>query len=515
MAFKFPFFKDIAEKKTRLRGFDAAKISRLTASWTTSSQSIDWDLRTALPVLRARSRDLATNNAYAKKYMQMVKTHIVGPTGFSLQVRVLDVAEDGTETVDRIASKAITKAFWKWAKRGNCDVTGMLSLKDIENVFISAAARDGEALIRKVYGAQAGPFGFKLQVLDIERLDHNLNEDLKNGKRIKMGVEIDQVGKPLAYYIFTAHPGDNPFFTFSGKTYERVPADEIIHRFKAERPEQNRGVPWMAAGMSDLENLGGYEESAVVAARVGAAKMGFFETPDGDGSALADSVDESGQLMTEAEPGVFDTMPAGVKFQPFNPDYPHAMFKDFVKTCIRKFASAFGVAYNTISNDLEGVNFSSIRSGVLEERDNWIGDQDWMIESFLDNVFSEWLKFALLNKQILLPNGSALPVAGYDKFNVGIWRGRRWAWVDPTKDAQANVMLINNALKTRRSVIEDQGGDFDDTVAQLAEEQEVLESLGVITEQSQKQEQLAASAAQAANSAPADATEPAPEDDDE
>lgn len=484
MGWLLPFIKDnTAKAAPRRREFNAAKIGRLTSSWTTTSNSIDWDLRTALPILRARSRDLATNNAYGKKYLQMVKTHIVGPQGFSLQVRVVETDAQGVETIDRLASKAITKAFWKWAKRGNCDVTGTLSLKDVENVFIAAAARDGEALIRKVYGSQAGPFGFQLQVLDIERLDHNLNQDLKNGSRIKMGVEINSFGKPQAYYIFTAHPGDNPYFTFSGKTYERVPADQIIHRFKAERPEQNRGIPWMAAGMNDLENLGGYEESAVIAARVGAAKMGFFETPDGGGEALSDSVTEDGQLMTEAEPGVFDVMPAGYKFTNFNPDYPHAMFKDFVKTCIRKFSSAFGVAYNTISNDLEGVNFSSIRSGVLEERDNWMADQDWMIESLMDDISPDWLKMALLNKQIILPNGSALPVAKFDKFNVFVWRGRRWAWVDPTKDAMANIMLINNALKTRRSVIEDQGGDWDDTIAQLAEEQQQLDEAGIITEQ--------------------------------
>ncbi len=508
MAWKFPFFKEISAQPARRRGFDAAKLSRLTSTWTTSSQSIDWDLRTALPILRARSRDLANNNANGKKFMQMVRTHIVGPVGFSLQVRVMDVAANGDETVDRVASKAIVKAFWKWAKRGNCDVTGLHSLKDIENLYISSVARDGEALVRKVYGNQAGPFGFQLQILDPERLDHNLNEDLRGGNRIKMGVELNPAGKPVAYYLYTAHPGDNPFFTFSGKTYERIPAEDLYHRFVAERAEQNRGVPWMAAAMNDLENLGGYEESAVVAARVGAAKMGFFETPDGGGEALADEISAEGQLSTGAEPGVFDTMPAGYKFQPFNPDYPHAMFADFVKTCLRKVASGFGVAYNTLSNDLEGVNFSSIRTGVLEERDNWMGAQDWMIESFLDNVFSEWLKFALLNKQILLPNGSALPVAGYDKFNVGIWRGRRWAWVDPTKDADANVTLIESGLKTRRSVIEDQGGDFEDTVAQLAEEQEMLESFGIITKQGQMEQQLQNSAAQASNNALADDPDP-------
>jgi capsid protein len=66
-----------------------------------------------------------------------------------------------------------------------------------------------------------------------------------------------------------------------------MPADEIIHVFVPEFAEQVRGVPWMYAALLNLVHLGAFEEAAVIAARIGAANMGFIESPDG-GKTLAD-----------------------------------------------------------------------------------------------------------------------------------------------------------------------------------------------------------------------------------
>ncbi len=469
-----------ATLNAQLRGFEAAVISRLTASMATRSQSMDWDLYKSLDVIRARSRSLSVNNDYARKFLQMCATHVVGPNGFDLKVRVAETDSKGTVRQDGLAGTAIEMAFWDWARRGNCDVTGRYSFFEICNLYIKALARDGEVLLKKVYGRQAGKYNFQLQVLDIDRLDVSYNDMApRSGNQIKMGVEINAFGTPVAYHLLTKHPGENVYATYSGRMYERVPAEDVYHHFISDRPEQNRGLPWMHSAIIRLQNLGGYEEAAVIAARFGAAKMGFFTTPDGDGTALADDTDAQGNLIQEADPGVFSVLPPGYDFKNFDPEYPHAMFGDFVKANLRGIASGLGVAYNTLSNDLEGVNFSSIRTGVLEERDNWMVIQRWVIETWLDDLFSTWLKFALASGAVKLPNGSALPVAKFDKFNAGTWQGRKWQWVDPTKDMQANILAINSNLKTRTDVASEQGRDFEEVAQQLAREQELMQALGL------------------------------------
>lgn len=462
------------------RHFAAAQVSRLTASMRTSSQSIDWDLYKSLNILQARSRAICTNNEYGRKFLQMCATNVVGPRGYNLRIRVKEPTASNPKNIDVTASKAIENAFWDWAKRGNCDVTGKHSFFDICNLHIKGAAREGEVLIKKVYGKTAGTYGFQLQMLDIDRLDVNKNDrKLANGNIIKMGVEVNSYGRPINYHLRIAHPGDNPYYTLDGGMYEVVPASDIYHLFISDRPEQTRGIPWLVAAMLRLNNLGSYEEAAIIAARVGAAKMGFFTTPDGDGTGVSDTTGDDEELITEADPGTFGVLPEGTSFSAFDPDYPHAMYAEFVKAALRGVSSGIGVAYNTLANDLEGVNFSSIRSGVIEERDNWMAIQNWVIESFLDDLFTNWLKFSLISGAIKLPNGAALPAAKFDKFNAAKWSGRRWAWVDPLKDAEASKLLIDNRLRSRQSVIEEMGDDMDDTWEQLAEEQAQMKALGI------------------------------------
>ncbi len=458
------------------RDFTGASTGRLAGGWNTRNISANAELYRALDTLRARSRDLCNNNDYAKRFLGMVAANVVGGTGFTLQSRIYDAPK----TPDTAANAAVERAWARWCARGVCDVAGRLSMKDIQNLAITASARDGEALVRIVRGSAAGnAFGFALQVLDVDRIDTQLVRAAAAGvNEIKMGVEIDGFGRAVAYWLRPYHPGEL-FLVDSAqiRAHVRVPASEVIHGFRPDRPEQLRGLPWMHAAMARLNNLGGYEEAAVIAARVGASKMGFFETPDG--TAPGDGEDEEGVPFTEVEPGQFGVLPAGSKFNAFNPDYPHQMYEQFVKACLRGVSSGLGVAYHALANDLTSVSFSSIRSGTLEERDQWMAIQAWFIEAFLEPIFMQWLQAALAFGQIKLDNGSALSVAKIDKFSAHAWQPRRWQWVDPKNDMEANILAVENGFKSRQAICAELGGDFEDVLVQLKAEQDLAEQLGV------------------------------------
>lgn len=458
------------------REFTGASTGRLAGGWSTRNLSINADLYRALDALRARSRDLCNNNDYAKRFLGMVAANVVGGTGVTLQARIYDAPRKP----DTAANTAVESAWARWGARGVCDVTGRLSLRDIEILAITAAARDGEALVRIVQGGSAGnAFGFALQVLDVDRIDTQLVRAPANGvNEIKMGVEIDSFGRAVAYWLRPYHPGEL-FLLDSAQVrgHVRVPASEVIHAYRPERPEQLRGLPWMHAAMTRLNNLGGYEEAAVIAARVGASKMGFFETPDG--VAPGDGEDEEGVPFTEVEPGQFGVLPVGSKFNAFNPDYPHQMYEQFVKACLRGVASGLGVAYHALANDLTSVSFSSIRSGTLEERDQWMAIQAWFIEAFLEPIFMRWLQHALAFGQVKLENGSALSVAKLDKFSAHAWQPRRWQWVDPKADMEARILGVENGFTSRQAICAELGVDFEDVLVQLKAEQDLAETMGV------------------------------------
>lgn len=458
-----------------MRKFDAAVVDRLTASWLATGAAIDQELRGQLDPLRARSRDMFKNNPYAAKFGRMFRNNIVGAEGFTLQVRVVDVGDKP----DTAANRAIEGAFYRWSRPDICDVTGQRSFPDMVRGAATALARDGEFLFRKVRGIGRGEFAYQLQPLDVARLDTTLNREAAAGQNaIVMGVELDPVRRPVAYHIWTAPTAAGRLSRERERERERIPASEIIHRFIPMEDEQTRGVPLMHAAMRMVNALHGYREAAVIAARIGASKMGFYRPPEGV-APQADDVDEDGNLIRQASPGEFEVLPAGYTFETYDPTYPHDQFDAFCKAALRGIASGIGVAYHTLANDLEGVNFSSIRAGVLDEREEWMAIQNWLTSALLTPVYEEWIETALLAGAIKLPNGAALPASKLTKFRQHAWQGRRWAWVDPLKDIQASALAIDRALASPQQVAAQSGRDVEDILDDIAAFQALAAAKGV------------------------------------
>lgn len=464
--------------KTNKRELAAARLDRLTSSWTTQNVSLNADLYRNLDTIRARSNDLARNNPYAKRFLQMVVANVIGGDGVRLQCRIYDAPGQP----DTLANDAVENSWAAWGKKGICDASGRLSWRDIEAQVIENIARDGEALVRVIRGKSAGnAYGYALQIIDVNRLDTALMRPPEQGYgRIIMGVEVNEFNRPTHYWLREKNPAEMYLTGGSSATaHLRIPASEIIHIFKQEYPEQVRGMPWMHAGMTLLNHLGAYQEAAVVAARVGAAKMGFFTTPDGDPAPLQDGQDAEEIAYTEADPGTFGVLPEGVSFESFNPDYPHQMFGEFIKACLRGVGASWNVAYHSLGNDLEGVNFSSIRSGTLEERDQWMSTQQWLIDAFHERIHAEWLQSALAFGQVTLFNGSALPLSNLTKFLAHKWQPRRWQWVDPYRDMQASVLAIQQRLKSPQQVCAELGMDYEDVLVQIKAAEELGLKLGL------------------------------------
>ena len=461
-----------------VRGFDAAKDDHLTAGWKATNNSIDADARAQLDKLRMRSRDLSHNNDYMRKFLRMVAVNVVGPNGFIFKSLAREYLPSGQVQVDAAARDVVERHFAMWCKpRGGADVTKHTSLQGLLKLAIKAAARDGEYLIRKIRGDDArNPYKFALQILDIDRLDTQRN-GVFQGNEVVMGVEIDTIGQPVAYHLLASHPGALTYALNRGQRYERVPAEDIFHGFIADRPEQRRGLPWAHTAMLRLEMLGKFQTAALVASRKGAETVGVLQrTLDADipapGSSPIGAVDPAtGQAYETSLPGTWDTLPAGYTMQAYESRYPDQVFGQFVKDALRGVASGLGVAYNGLGNDMEGVNFSSIRAGVIEERECWIELQNWLIEQLVTPIFTEWLGMALLAGALKFPNGSALPATKLDKFAEHQFLGRRWQWVDPEKDGQANERAVKNGWKTNEQVAAEQGFDFFDNVEAIQQEQ--------------------------------------------
>ena len=236
-----------APSRAGARFFDGSRIDRLAADWTTTPAKADVIIRQHQRVLVARAREQARNNDYARAFVRLARTHVAGPRGVLLQAQ--SRGDDGR--LDTHANAAIEDAFALWARRDSCDVAGMKSWRALQAAAVASAVVDGEFMFRMVFGADAGPFGIALQMLDPQRCNPQHDEnDLPGGRFIRAGIEFNQYGRPLAYHFADDQGEDAYGYNQSRRDSLRVPASEIIHGFLPEFTGQKRGLPWMASRAS-------------------------------------------------------------------------------------------------------------------------------------------------------------------------------------------------------------------------------------------------------------------------
>ncbi|HZL27668.1 MAG TPA: phage portal protein, partial [Acidobacteriaceae bacterium] len=260
-------------------GFAAAKINRLTMDFIASSRSADQDLFGDNRSLRARARKLALDNPMVRKFLAMLVQNVVGPKG--IQMRGAIVNQNGAPTAaTKLINTRIEQAWAQWGRMGSCTACGRFSWVELQQMAIKNCGREGENLAKKVLGRQFNPFAFAIQPIDNDQLDDMMMQTNGTGGEIRMGVEVDQYRKPLAYWLWSGHPFD---ILPGNRERKRIPASEIVHTAVWERPAQTRGYTWLAASMLALNQYGRYEEAVIVAARASAAKFGVIQETAAEG----------------------------------------------------------------------------------------------------------------------------------------------------------------------------------------------------------------------------------------
>jgi len=468
----FDFFKAKPQPRKAVRAFHGADTGRLFSDFVASSRSADSEIKPSLRVLRDRCREISRNHPYAKRYLQIMSTNVVGANGVRIQVR----KRNDDNSLDSVGNRIIEQAWQAWGRAGFCTVDGRVSWVQAQRLFMETLARDGEVLIQKIKNPAGNPFGFSLKFLEADYLDEGYDARLGNGNEVRMGVELDKrTGKPLNYYLFEDHPHhDQGYGSRTKRHHKIVPASEIIHCYLQDRAGQTRGVPWMSNVLSRLKMLDGYEEATLVNARVAASKMGFFTSPEGDGF-VGDDYDNHAPIMS-AEPATFTQLPAGMSFTAFDPQNPTDSFAEFEKGILRGIASGLGVSYVSLANNLEGVSYSSIRQGTIEDRDHFKMVQQFMIDQFIDPIYRAWLEMAITVGRVSLPMGK------FDLFaDQVIYRPRGFAWVDPAKEINASVTALNNGIVSLQDVHSQYGRDTEEIFEQINRESELADRYGIDT----------------------------------
>lgn len=460
--------------------FEGASGGRLLQDWVTRPMSADKEIRYSLKYLRARARDLVKNNGYAAGLVRAFADNVCSAHG--IQLVPTNRAPDGTVLED--LNRSIHEAWVDWGMPETASIDQVDSFTDMERLAIETLCTDGEVFFR-MWPGEDNAYGFTLQMIDADLLDESFTQPRDaDGFKIDMGIETDRAGRRVAYWFDEDHPSDPE----SNGRRERVPAEQVIHLFIRRRPGQSRGYSLFAPVLVPFKMLDGYSEAELVAARMAAAKMGFIKNTTDDAVAaylerLAAMTNETGEIPADGviparaldiAPGMIEELIPGQEFQEFDPSHPNTAFGDFINSMFHQVARGFNVSHLTLTGDVTGANYSSMRAGLLPERRGWRALQVAFAKRFHRVVYLRgWLPMAVLTRQVTLPT----PISA--DWSAHKWLPPGWRWVDPLKDKKALELGISLGIDSRTMAAAELGYRFQDRVDELAAEQDYADERGV------------------------------------
>ncbi|ODT17491.1 MAG: phage portal protein [Kaistia sp. SCN 65-12] len=347
---------------------------------------------------------------------------------------------------------ALDAYFATWARRA--DLVGRTDFYGIQAAAVRAERTDGEAFFLW--------HGDQLQQVPAEQIAMDLSTDLGGGRMIVNGVELDHVGRPVALHIHPARPSDL-FATYAPPV--RVPIEDCLHVFKPAGPGAVRGLSSLASVLLRLSELDGLEDALQVNVKVSALLSVILtnESDPGDGTdPLSD-----GQGLA---PGAIVKLPGGWKASTTAPQQAQQV-GDFLKHVTQSIAVGAGVPHFAATGDVSQANYSSLRAALVTFRQRVEQYQfHTLAPQLLDPVWRRIAAAAVLS-------GAVDAAIDDDLFSVE-WIPPAQPWVDPMKDAQAQILLMDNGLSSRRQVVAGLGYSIEKLDAEIAADREREAALG-------------------------------------
>ncbi|MCJ2131470.1 phage portal protein [Methylobacterium sp. E-045] len=453
---------------------------RRSRSWRVGSYGPNSAIVYALDELRRKSRDQARKNPYAGAAVDRLVTNIIG-TGIvprSMAARSVEglskAAAKKRKAEDAAFRAQIQKLFLAWTDEA--DSIGAHDFYGLQALAVRGMVEGGETFTRlRTRRPEDGlTVPLQLQLLEGDHCPH-LKTDATN--RIRQGIQYDAIGKRTGYWLYREHPGDGVMATGFGEPVE-VPATDICHLYRAMRPGQDRGEPWLARALRTLYDLDGYLDAELIRKKNAARLVGFVKRvlADGqEGPLGTDPGDDDGVATLDFEPGTIQVLADGEDMTFSDPKDVGPNFEMFVRESKRSVAAACGLLYEILSGDYSQLNDRTLRAALNDFRravEQW--QHHLVVFQLCRPIWIRWIDLALLSGVLRLPEG----MTRQDAYAVN-WIPQAWPYIHPVQDVQGKTMEIQAGLSTRTRKVAEGGYDSETVDAEQAGDNERADSLGL------------------------------------
>lgn len=466
---------------------------RATKSFIARSGSPAEDINQNNYTLRQRSRMLYMAAPVATAALKRQRTNVVG-NGLRLKSAIdrktLGMTEEQADEWERITETE----FALWAdEKGACDATGMNDFYSIQQLCMLSWPMSGDCfvLLKHYDRTEMQPYSLRLHVIEADRIrtpSNGLNISpifttgrAENGNRIFDGVEVDSSGKAVAYYVANTYPFQQiivPTEFVRVEAYgEQTGLPNILHIMDSERPDQYRGVPYLAQVIEPLLQMRRYTESELMAAVVQSFYTAFIKTNAGANDMSYNEAvgPELSRDPNEYEmgPGTINIMEPGEEVQFSTPTHPNAGFDAFIKCMCEQVGAALEIPADLLLMSFNS-SYSASRAALLEAWKAFKMRREWIVKDLCMPVYKAWMFEAVALGRISAPGFLSDP-AVQKAYLKSQWIGPSQGQLDPTKEVQAAVAAIENGLSNRSAeAIKLNGSEYLANVEKLTQENKIL-----------------------------------------
>ncbi|MGJ4851450.1 phage portal protein [Bacillota bacterium Meth-B3] len=447
-----------------MRNYDAGKSDRINSGWRVGNQAASMTDGPYRDIIRARARDMERNSDMLGAILRTMERNVVG-WGLQLQPHT------GDDNLD----DQVDELFCEWRKARNCDVTGMQTFDEICQMIVRRKVVDGAIVIVKRY-IHGRKVPFCLQLLEVDELCGDVLCAPGSNNRVEGGVEVNRWNQPVAYWV-REYAGDG----LTPIKPVRLPAQDVIYYYHKTRPSQIREMSELTATIPRLRDSEEFIEAVSVKERIAACLAVFIKRalPTGgygrSGTMRPLRDKPSGYDGKRITPGMIEELSPGDEIQSVQPPGQGQGAADMIRMQQRLAGAGLGLGYETVSRDMSQVNYSSARQGLIEDDMTYKMEQQSLIDHVLTEIYETFFISAVLSGALVIPGF-------WDekrKYLNHEWVAQGKAWIDPLKEASANLVAMKSGQKTFREIAGAAGYDWREMLVQIAEERAFMTELGL------------------------------------
>ena len=473
----------------------ASQTKNSMLGWLVNGYSAEDDIDKHGSTLRRRSRDLYAGGGLARSGPAAMVTNVVGwgirPKP-KIDGEVLGMTDEACDEWERNT----LREFSLWAENNMCDAERQKNFYALQQLAFRSQLVSGDVFV--LFGMKENkrtPYQTTLRLLEADRIstpDSNGEEsevkEEEGGGRIIDGVEIDKEGVVVRYHITNRHPRMEE--NTQEVTWTAIDAiggetgyPNILHIMTHERPEQRRGIPFVAAQIEQIKQLDRYINSELAANVVASMLAIFLTSSEDDGKAgMEDAVNEDEKvtddgLKLELAPGAIYDLPPGKQVTMANPVRNNSTFESFVSALEEFIGSSMGIPKEVLIKKYDS-NYTAARGALLDFWREVRVHRTAFNSSFNQPIYEQWLSEAVAIGRIEAPGFFDDPAirqawCGCD------WRGGSMGHVDPLKEVNAAEKRVSLNITTQeQEASEYNGNDWNANVRQRRKEIEALAQMG-------------------------------------